>query len=186
MRDNSSLSDHLATAARRYGKVPTSRRTISAPRTRVLALQKLQGGLLGAAGLVWNGEGQVLLLRERDVSEGKDVWITPGGMALPGEGPEEVFLREVREEAGVEVKIIGLTCVYDLTVTDDESEARGLFFQFEGFTSESTVRPGRAVSEVRWFDELPRDMAFREDYLSVVQRRKEKFSRGTPESTFRD
>lgn len=117
-----------------------------------------------------------MLVRERAVAEGREVWTTPGGMALPGEGPEEVFLREVKEEAGVEPEILDLTCVYDLTVTDGEGEARGFFFQFEGFASNSTVRPGRGISEVRWFGELPKDMAFRDDYLSVMAGRRAEFA----------
>ncbi len=93
-----------------------------------------------------------------------------------GEDPEETFRREIREEAGVEADILNLTYVFELTVTDGDEQARGFFFQYEGMARETTTRPGRRVSEARWFDELPQDMAFREDYAPIVDRRREDFS----------
>ncbi len=165
------LPEHLKATVQKYGEVPTRRRTVTASPSRVLDLQSLRGGLLGAAGLVWNSKGEVLLIREHPLADGQEIWTTPGGMALEGEEPEETFLREVREETGIEAEILDLTYVFDFTVTDGREEVRGFFFQFVGATRDCAIEPGRGVLEVRWFDELPADMAFRDDYLPVMEPR---------------
>jgi ADP-ribose pyrophosphatase YjhB (NUDIX family) len=54
-------------------------------------------------------DGQILLVRER--SDGG--WTLPGGWADPGETPAEAVAREVREEAGVEVRAVKLIALYD-------------------------------------------------------------------------
>jgi ADP-ribose pyrophosphatase YjhB (NUDIX family) len=53
--------------------------------------------------------GAILLVRER--SDG--LWTLPGGWADPGETPSESVVREVREEAGVEVRAVKLIALYD-------------------------------------------------------------------------
>ncbi len=57
---------------------------------------------------VFDGE-RVLLVRE--VSDGR--WSLPGGWADVGESPAEVAAREVREEAGLEVRVTKLLAVLD-------------------------------------------------------------------------
>ena len=52
---------------------------------------------------------RVLLVRE--VSDGR--WSLPGGWADIGESPAEVAVREVREEAGLEVRAMRLVAVLD-------------------------------------------------------------------------
>lgn len=157
-----------------YGRVPRYRRRLLETATRVAMLQANQDGSLGAAGLVWNEAGQVLLVKEDTEGPRRGLWVTPGGMADGGELPDETFRRETREETDVEVVVLALTCVYDLTVTDGVESARGFLFQFEGEAREGTPRPGDGVLEVRWFDALPEQMAFREDYRPVfAQRRRE-------------
>ncbi len=111
-------------------------------------------------------------MREHVASEGRVAWIAPGGMARPGEGPEEAFLREVAEETGLRVRILDLTFVFDLTVTDGQEEARGFLFQFEGLAEEGDPLPGRDVLEARWFAALPADMAFRGDYREAFESRR--------------
>ena len=53
--------------------------------------------------------GEILLVRER--SDGR--WTLPGGWADPGETPATAVAREVREEAGVEVRAVKLIGLYD-------------------------------------------------------------------------
>lgn len=48
-------------------------------------------------------EGKVLLHRHRKLG----MWLPPGGHIESGELPDEAALREVREETGVEVKLVG-------------------------------------------------------------------------------
>ena len=63
--------------------------------------------LPGAAVVVLNAEGRVLLQRRADL----DIWGLPGGFMEPGESLEQTARRELREETGLEVgdlTLIGL------------------------------------------------------------------------------
>ncbi|MFQ5553191.1 MAG: NUDIX hydrolase [Thermoplasmata archaeon] len=156
----------------RYGGAPLFARRWEAPTEKVRQLQRVEGGNLGGVGLIWNREGRVVLLRHDPGSGWGREWVAPGGGALPGESPEETFLREAREEVGLRVGILGLTRTFDLTVTDGREAARGFLFQFEAMAESEEATPGEGIEEVRWFDELPEAMAFREDYVEAFHRRK--------------
>ncbi|MGE3535966.1 MAG: NUDIX hydrolase [Candidatus Tectimicrobiota bacterium] len=56
-------------------------------------------------------EQQVLLV-QRDSPR---FWELPGGSSLPGEAPETAVVREVREETGVQVRVIELLGWYERT-----------------------------------------------------------------------
>lgn len=59
--------------------------------------------------VVFDGAGRVLLVQE--VADGG--WSLPGGWADVGESPAEVAAREVREEAGLDVRPVKLLAVLD-------------------------------------------------------------------------
>ncbi len=69
-----------------------------------------QGQLaIGCSASVIDPEGQkVLLVRRADNKR----WAVPGGYMEPGESVTEACEREVREEAGIRVKVVELTAVY--------------------------------------------------------------------------
>lgn len=58
--------------------------------------------LVSVAALVMNNDGKILL-----VNSPRRGWEYPGGLIEPGETFREALLREVREEAGVEIEILG-------------------------------------------------------------------------------
>lgn len=55
--------------------------------------------LIGAAGIILNQQGEVLLERKA----GRQVWSLPGGICELGEALEDTLRREVREETGLHV-----------------------------------------------------------------------------------
>lgn len=170
------LPDGLKSVVRRYGGAPVVRRTYRESSRRVRALQRVAGGAMGGVGLVWNPRGQAVLVRHDPVTGWGPEWVAPGGMTEPGEGPEATFVREVREETGLSVaRILDLTVVFDLTATDGTRSARGFVFQFEGWAPEGEPEPGEGIREAAWFDALPEDMAFREDYEEAFRRRRGTF-----------
>ena len=63
---------------------------------------------VSVAGVTFDDEGRVLLIRRRDNSE----WQAPGGVLEPGEAFEAGVEREVFEETGVYVTVGPLTGVY--------------------------------------------------------------------------
>lgn len=48
-------------------------------------------------------------------SSSKDLWVVPGGGIDPGEAPATAALREIKEEAGVRGRMIGLLDVFENT-----------------------------------------------------------------------
>lgn len=56
-------------------------------------------------------EGRVLVM-ERGTDPFRGTWVFPGGLVDPGETVEEACIREVREELGLDVKLIGLIGIY--------------------------------------------------------------------------
>ncbi len=59
--------------------------------------------------LLFDPSGDILLIRFRAEADGKTVrfWVTPGGEIESGEEPEEAAARELYEELGLRVPLIG-------------------------------------------------------------------------------
>lgn len=49
---------------------------------------------------------QVLLVQHHDGRDGVTFWMPPGGGSEPGETPEAAAVREVKEETGLDVRVI--------------------------------------------------------------------------------
>jgi len=64
--------------------------------------------IIGAFGIIFDGQKRVLLCHRRDY----DLWNLPGGGIENGESPWDGAKREVKEETGLEVKISKLAGVY--------------------------------------------------------------------------
>ncbi len=56
-----------------------------------------------ASALIINKEGKILLVNHKKLG----VWLYPGGHIEEGETPDETVVREVKEETGLDIKIIG-------------------------------------------------------------------------------
>ncbi len=54
--------------------------------------------------VVWRG--QILLVQHHDPRDGVTFWMPPGGGSLAGETPEAAGVREVREETGLDVRVV--------------------------------------------------------------------------------
>ena len=67
------------------------------------------GRRIGAAAIILDDEGKVLLVRH---TYGPLDWAVPGGQSEPGESVVETALRELREETGLEAVAESLTGIY--------------------------------------------------------------------------
>jgi 8-oxo-dGTP diphosphatase len=108
--------------------------------------------VLGVAAVIWNGRGDVLLIR-RAKEPRKGQWSLPGGRLEFGETLIEGVRREVREETGLEVEILGLIDVAE-TIRDAEAGAANDHFVLIDYSAR--VISGTAVAasdaaEARWF-----------------------------------
>jgi ADP-ribose pyrophosphatase YjhB (NUDIX family) len=67
--------------------------------------------VVGVGAVVWKDD-QVLMIR-RGNSPGKGQWSIPGGKQEFGETTKAAAIREVLEETGVDIELLGLIGVYD-------------------------------------------------------------------------
>lgn len=161
----------LAPLRRTYGAFPVEDRDWPVDAEAFARFARRGPAPFGAAILLWGTGDRVLLVRERSKAGKQGSWATPGGFGETGETPEGCARREAAEEAGVEVRITGLTKVVVCRVAHEGQRIDYTFFQFEGEHAGGTPLPGPGVVEVAWFDRLPKDMHFREDYVEPWRRR---------------
>jgi len=63
---------------------------------------------IGVHAIIFDDQGRVLLCHRRD----HDLWNLPGGGLEPGEAPWHGVLREVKEETGLEARVVRLAGIY--------------------------------------------------------------------------
>ena len=94
----------------------------------------------------------------------KQEWDLPGGVVDPHESPAHCVVREVREELGVDVEVLGLLAVNWLPPWRGWSDATVFVFDLgvvdDEFTSTMTLQP-REIRAVHWVgeEELDRHVA---------------------------
>lgn len=155
--------DRMADAFAKFGRVPILRRTRTAPSDDPAFRGRSRAPFWAAGGLIDDGHGQVVLVRTRRPST-SGLWFTPGGLLEKGETTDGGLRREVREEVGLDVIDPVLTRIIHENLTDGERWRHGYFAQFIARALSKELRPGHEVVEARWFDGLPANLAFREDY----------------------
>jgi ADP-ribose pyrophosphatase YjhB (NUDIX family) len=67
--------------------------------------------LVGVGAIVWK-DGRVLMVK-RGRPPGEGIWSLPGGLQMVGETVVEGVRREIAEETGVEIELLGLVEVID-------------------------------------------------------------------------
>ena len=162
--------DRLAEALERFGRVPVVKKSETVPAGHPIFRLDASVPWWAAGGLLHDGRGRVLLLRHVPSKGWGDVWLTPGGKLEDGETVLEGFEREVREEVGVDIAEPVLTKILQQNLTDGSRVRHGYFAQFLARVVGDELHPGSDVLEVRWFDALPEDMAFRGDYVEDFRR----------------
>ena len=104
---------------------------------------------VGVGAVVLDGERVLLARRGRAPSVGK--WSIPGGLVHLGERLEEAAVREVQEETGLRVRILGFCGVIDRVVR--EQDAVRYHYVIIDYVAESVggrLAAGTDAAEVRW------------------------------------
>jgi 8-oxo-dGTP pyrophosphatase MutT (NUDIX family) len=110
--------------------------------------------LPAAFAVVHDGLGRVLLVRRAD----DGYWELPGGRVEVGESASVAVIREVAEEAGVTIKITGVTGVYSdpghvLVYPHDEGVYQQFAVCFHAVTPVCDAQPDQdETSAAAWFD----------------------------------
>ena len=107
---------------------------------------------VGAICIIERGDGALLLARLTY----RDRWGLPGGLLKRGESTADAARREVREEVGLEVRLVGPPHV----AVDGEAQRVDVIYRavvLEGIDPASARASSAEIVEVGWFrpDELP-------------------------------
>jgi len=113
--------------------------------------------ILAVGAVATNASGEVLLVRRgRPPRLGE--WSIPGGKVEWGERLEAALHREIREETGLEVEILGFVAALDSLFpgADGETERHYVLLDYAVRAVSGTLQAGDDASEVRWVrpDEL--------------------------------
>ena len=106
---------------------------------------------VGVGAVVLDGPCVLLARRGRPPGQGK--WSIPGGLVHLGERIEDALVREIEEESGLRVRVVGLCGVIDRVVR--EGDAVRYHYVIIDYVAESVgghLRAGSDAAEVRWVD----------------------------------
>ena len=101
---------------------------------------------VGSAGIVENKEGKILMGLRGAYPSG--IWVLPGGGVDFGETARDAFVREIKEEAGLDVKDTKFVMAHEL-IKKDKGIHRVIFFHKAKLRG-GKLKPSGDVSELRW------------------------------------
>jgi ADP-ribose pyrophosphatase YjhB (NUDIX family) len=110
---------------------------------------------VGVGAVILDGDRVLLVKRGQPPSQGK--WSIPGGLVQLGERIEDAVRREVQEECGVRVRLLGLCGVIDRVrlAPGDGSERSRVHYHYVIIDYVAAIeagvpRAGSDAAEVRW------------------------------------
>ena len=110
----------------------------------------------GVGAVVLDGNRVLLVRRGAPPSQGK--WSIPGGLIQLGERIEDAVVREVEEECGLRVRLLGLCGVIDRITREDQPDSSNptpvryhyVIVDYVAAVTGGTARAGSDAAEVRW------------------------------------
>jgi 8-oxo-dGTP diphosphatase len=133
------------------------------------------------AGALIVKDGRVLLVK-RGIEPFKGYWDIPGGFLAAGEHPRDGMLREVREETGLEVRVIRLLGVYMDRYGNDADSEYTLNHYYVVEPIGGMPRAADDAVELRWFafNEIPKDQIAFEHERDVLRDLRDLFPNSLP------
>ena len=107
--------------------------------------------IVGVGAVVLNGDRVLMIQRGNPPQQGS--WSLPGGAQELGETIREAARREVREETGLEIEILGLIDVVDSVRLDAHKKIQYHYTLIDvaGYTTGGTLMAGGDAQDCRWF-----------------------------------
>ncbi|HSF07677.1 MAG TPA: NUDIX hydrolase [Methylomirabilota bacterium] len=107
---------------------------------------------VGVGAVVLNHRRVLLVRRGGQPSSGR--WSLPGGLVELGETTAEAVRREIREECGIEITVVGVAGVIDRITRDAEGRVRYhyLLVDYLAFPQSEAIVAGTDAAECRWVE----------------------------------
>ena len=107
---------------------------------------------VGVGVVVWR-DGKVLLVK-RGQAPRRGHWSIPGGGQELGETLQEAACREVKEETGINIEVMGLIDVVDSIRQDDDGRVQFHYslIDYAAIWKSGDLRAGDDAAECRWVD----------------------------------
>lgn len=108
--------------------------------------------VVGVGGILLDGERVLLVRRGREPLMGQ--WSIPGGVVEVGEALTDAVVREIREETGLEVRLLGLVEVLDriLRAADGRVQYHFVLIDYLCRPAGGELRASSDAAEVRWVE----------------------------------
>ena len=138
---------------------------------------------VGVGAVILDGDRVLLVKRGQPPSQGK--WSIPGGLVHLGERIEDAVRREVMEECGVRVRLLGLCGVIDRVRLAPENGAQParvhyhyVIIDYAAAIEAGAPRAGSDAAEVRWVPVSALDGYDTTDGLADMVRRAARLAQG--------
>lgn len=113
--------------------------------------------IVGVGAIVWKGDAVLLVRRAQEPAKG--TWSLPGGVVEVGETLLEALCRELREETGIEVEVLGLSAFLERIFPDRAGriEYHYILLDFLCLYKSGEPRPASDVSDLAFVPRLSLD-----------------------------
>jgi len=108
--------------------------------------------VVGVGAIITRGDEVLLVRRGREPQKG--LWAIPGGVLKVGETLEEAILREVREEVGLEVRVVERVEVVERILPDAKGELEYHYVLIDYLCEPAggTLQAADDAAEAAWVD----------------------------------
>jgi 8-oxo-dGTP diphosphatase len=136
--------------------------------------------LVGVGAVIFRGEEVLLVRRGQEPAKGS--WSLPGGLVELGEDLTAAILREVQEETGLTVKVLGITAVLE-RIYRDEADKVPYHYVLVDFACEyvsGQVTPASDAAAARFVSlNSLKDLPLPSFTAQVIQRARDQKENGT-------
>ena len=105
--------------------------------------------------VILDNDGRVLLVKHVEAKRGGfwfGRWICPGGKLQPGETLEEGTRREIREETGLEIQLVGKPIVFERIVKEKgKTKLHVLYIDHIARVTGGRLKAGSDAAIAEWF-----------------------------------